>query len=257
MRIIVNLKIKNSINIADQQHIANYLIHKLCLRYEDYRNIPSDYCISNIRGGKLDKKTGLLNFKSVGKIYITSDDKKFIDIIKSNISNINDNDYGIEFLSFDTLDDPKFYDGWNHFITLSPILFKDKFGGVDDMDTVLDVNNFLSKKEDINKSRIITYNYDSYSSYMTNRVKKTLLSINPKLNLNGFKMVVKKMDKERVRSMIVLTKGVYVNNYATHCNVDIYCSKYIAKIIYNIGIGQSTGSGFGSLATTKNFKNLF
>lgn len=40
-----------------------------------------------------------------------------------------------------------------------------------------------------------------------------------------------------------MIKKLHVN-YANQCQVSISCDKKIAELIYNIGLGQSTGSGF-------------
>ena len=48
----------------------------------------------------------------------------------------------------------------------------------------------------------------------------------------------------------VLVKNVI--NKANYCHVSIYTNKEVAKILYHIGLGQSTGSGFGTIYKTEN-----
>ena len=43
-------------------------------------------------------------------------------------------------------------------------------------------------------------------------------------------------------------------NIANQCQVSINCKKELAELIYNIGLGQSTGSGFGTVYKTENHK---
>ena len=45
-----------------------------------------------------------------------------------------------------------------------------------------------------------------------------------------------------------------VINKANQCQISIYTNKKIAELLYNIGIGQSTGSGFGVIYKTENHK---
>ena len=45
-----------------------------------------------------------------------------------------------------------------------------------------------------------------------------------------------------------------VKNVVNQCQVDIKCNKYVAELIYNLGIGQSTGCGFGTIYKTENRK---
>jgi CRISPR/Cas system endoribonuclease Cas6 (RAMP superfamily) len=36
------------------------------------------------------------------------------------------------------------------------------------------------------------------------------------------------------------------------CHLDVICSKKVAEVIYNFGIGQLNGSGFGMVYCTQN-----
>ena len=52
----------------------------------------------------------------------------------------------------------------------------------------------------------------------------------------------------------VIVKNVL--NLANTCHISIHTNKKVAEILYNIGIGQSTGCGFGTIYKTEN-KTLY
>ena len=43
-----------------------------------------------------------------------------------------------------------------------------------------------------------------------------------------------------------------VVNYANSCHINVYTNRKVAELLYNIGLGQSTGSGFGTIYKTEN-----
>ena len=45
-----------------------------------------------------------------------------------------------------------------------------------------------------------------------------------------------------------------VINHANQCHISIHTNKKVAELLYNIGLGQSTGSGFGTIYKTENHK---
>jgi CRISPR/Cas system endoribonuclease Cas6 (RAMP superfamily) len=66
------------------------------------------------------------------------------------------------------------------------------------------------------------------------------------LDLSKFDLVV--LDKPINKVRVIKVREVY--NYASVCNVDITCSKEISEILFNVGLGNSTGSGFGTIYKT-------
>jgi CRISPR/Cas system endoribonuclease Cas6 (RAMP superfamily) len=50
----------------------------------------------------------------------------------------------------------------------------------------------------------------------------------------------------------IMVKNVI--NYANQCHISIKCKKEVANLLFNIGVGQSTGSGFGTIYNTRNHK---
>lgn len=253
MRIIIrftkNLEPVSYIN----QHLVNSYIYSKCLKnHRKYHDEKSNYCISGLYGGKLNKETQMLDFPNGAMIVVTSQDSEFITKIMLGAMSNKEFTCGMLFHTIDSVDE-KFYNGCNHFATLSPIIFKNyteygyKF-------VVFEDKKFLSKANDNTIKKLNVLDINSFSKYITNRIKNKLIKINPDLDLTNFKICAKYHDKHKIKKILIKHDNIKddVSNYANQIQLDIYCNKNIAEIIYNLGIGQSTGSGFGTIIKTEN-----
>jgi CRISPR-associated endoribonuclease Cas6 len=233
MRIKLNLKTsKNTLIPINNQHVVNSYIHRCLGKNNIYHDKKSDYCISNIRGGKLnDDKTSLV-FNDGAYIIITSDNNDFI---ISLLNGINDNPefgYGMLINGFDFINE-EIHDNINIFRTLTPILLKEK------------INN--------NTYKFITIKDECFESYLKNYLINKLTKIDKNINLNNFDVIIKKHYTNKTK--LIMVKNV--KNIGSYCDVIIKSNKKVAEMIYNYGIGQSTGSGFGTIYKSKNHKLYF
>lgn len=230
MRIKVLLSPTNKELSIQNQSIINSFIHRAIGPNNPYHDAKNNYSVSSLQGGKWIPNTKNISFKSGGYITISSLDKKFIDNILVGLYTTPFHDdisvNGIEFI------DEQFYNGWNHFATLSPFLIKE----------------YSSKKE----YKFLTLNDDNFEtklkSYLINKISK----INPKLDLTDFDIKIEDKSKGKVKKIMVKN----VINHANQVQLSIQCNKQVAELLYNIGIGQSTGSGFGTIYKTENH-NLY
>ena len=204
--------------------LMNSYIHKCIGHNNPYHDNKGSYNISSLQGGKKIYNADFLNFEEGGFICISalSDDLKLIDVIMKGITDNPEFGFGMRFDGIEFMQD-KFINGVNNFLTLSPILLKEK--QIDQ------------------KDKHWTINDSDFEDVLTQRTIKKLLRIRPDLNLKGFKITIPKRDSNKVKHIMVKN----VVNHASQCPVDITCSKEVAEIIYNIGLGQSTNSGFGCI----------
>jgi CRISPR-associated endoribonuclease Cas6 len=212
----------------NNQHIVNSFIHRALGRKNDYHDKKSDYSVSSLQGGKWIEGTQNISFKNGGYITISSLDKEFFDkILIGAYTTPFHNDISVVGMDFV---DEQFYNGWNHFATLSPFLIKKYNSKQDYSFLTLDNPNFQKEVKD----------------YLINKLSK----INPNLDLSDFEVSIPNKPNHKIKK--VLVKNVV--NKANQCQVSIHCNKKVAELLYNIGIGQSTGSGFGSIYKTENHK---
>ena len=107
--------------------LINSYIHKCLGSNNPFHDKHGNYNISSIQGGKRINTTKFLNFENGGFICISAlgDDLKIIDlIIKGMVENL-EFDFGMKFNGVEFMQD-KFINGVNNFLTLSPILIKEK-----------------------------------------------------------------------------------------------------------------------------------
>jgi CRISPR-associated endoribonuclease Cas6 len=215
----VNLPINN-------QSLVNSYFHKLLGNNNPYHDNHSNYIISNIRGGKFNPETGNI---VVDKCYIaiSSPDGSLLNRIV--LATLLDGDFNDE-LKFSGIDyiEEKIYGGYNHYRTLTPILLKETVDG---------------------KTRFITIKDKDFIDKLTERTKKKLLAYKPGINIKGFSIDYKPHPSHKVKRVMIKN----IANDSSICQLTITGSKEVNQILYDIGIGQSCGSGFGMLHKTESF----
>ena len=80
------------------------------------------------------------------------------------------------------------------------------------------------------------------------RTINKLSKIDSSLDLSDFNIVIPKNNSHKVKKIVVKN----VINKANSCHINVHANKNVVELLYNIGIGQSTGSGFGTIYKTEN-----
>jgi len=228
MRIKILLSGTNNQLPINNQDIVNSFIHRALGKDNKYHNQKNDYSISSLQGGKWIPGTNNISFVNGGYITISSLNKEFLDDILLGLYKTpfyqDIKVSGLEFI------EEQFYSGWNHFATLSPFIIKEQ--------------------QDNRKYSFLTLNDVNFESKVKDYLLLKLSKINPKLDFSEFDVKIENNPNHKVKK--VLVKNVI--NRANQCQVSIKCKREVAELIYNIGLGQSTGSGFGTIYKTENHK---
>jgi len=208
---------------VNNQHIVNGYIHKCLGENNPYHDKPSDYCITNLRGGKLNSDKQTLNFVNGAEIIITSTNEEFMNNIIKGIMMNKSIGFGMNLNGIDFVEKEQLFDDYNIFRTLTPVLLKEN-------------GNFITVNDDVFK--------ETLKKRMINKLSK----IDPSLDLNGFDIIINKHKSNKTK--LIKVKSVF--NKVSQFDIIVKSNKKVAEIIYNYGIGQSTGSGFGSVYISKN-----
>ena len=215
---------------TNTQEIVNTYIHNCLGDKNEYHDACSHYAISHLYGGKIvDKQT---IFENGGYVIVSSSNQDFLDkLITGAFSNqtlIHDMK-----LSDVIKIDERFHNGWNYFRTLSPILVK----------------KYESQKKNP-LDEWWTFEDPEFIDVITERTIKRIKHINPDINTDNLKIEIPNRTGHKLKKIYIKSR----KNVASQCHVSIFCNKDVAKLIYDNGIGQSTGSGFGILYKTENIK---
>lgn len=226
MRIKVNLSPTNKELPINNQHIVNSFIHRVLGKDNEYHDTRSYYSVSSLQGGRWIEGTDKISFDKGGYITITSLDQDFMEKILSALYTTQfHGDISVKGMDFI---DEVFYHGWNHFATLSPFMIKKITGR--------------------NKYKFITLDDDNFEDEVKAHLLNKLPKVNPSLDFSEFDVKIERHPKNKVKRVMVKN----VINRANHCHVSIQCKREVAELIYNLGLGQSTGSGFGTVYKTEN-----
>lgn len=227
MRLKINFS-KNTSEISiNNQALLNSYVHKCLGANNIYHDVKSNYNISQLQGGKLNEDKQTLTFANGGYIIISSIDVVFINkILVGIISNPNFIG-GMSFAGVDHIDE-NFSNEWNYFATLSPFIIKEY--------TDKSTYSFLTLKDSNFEAKVKSY------------LIKKLSKIDSSLDLKDFDIKIPTSDSHKIKK--VLVKNVI--NVGNQCHISIFTNKKVAELLYNIGIGQSTGSGFGTIYKTEN-----
>lgn len=226
MRLKIKLSGTNEKLPINNQHIVNGFFYKLLGENNKFHDNQSDYNVSSLRGGKFIGNKEI-SFNNGGYIMVSAYDQEVLNLLLIGMMNHQTFYKNIKINGFEYLPNEKYYNGWNHFKTLSPILLK-------------------------KKGKFKTLNDDDFIYELTQQTKRKLKNINAKLNLSELEISIKSHPAHKVKKILVKN----VINKASQCQLSIKCSKEIANILYNVGVGNSTGSGFGMIYKTEN-KHLY
>lgn len=229
---------KTPVPMRNQSDI-NYYVHKCLGEGNKYHDSKNDYSISNLQGGresetktfqirngkKIEAKN--LEFKNGGYIIVTSLNSEFLNDLIKGIVNNPEFKWGMEYKNIEPIEE-NFFNGLNHFATLTPFIVK--------------------KYTDKKTYTFATINDDDFEEVVKSHLINKLTATNPDLNLDNFNVIIKKHPSHTVKPFYIKN----VRNQANNCHVSIFCSKEVASKIYNFGLGQSTGSGFGTIYKTEN-----
>lgn len=218
---------QNTESVPNNQKIVNSYIHKCIGVNNEYHNTMSNYCVSQLMGGTVSDGGKSVEYSKGSFLIITSENMEFINRIIMGVISNPIFGYGMKFKSIEHIEE-KFYNGWNYFRT-TPM-------------------GFIIKKMG-STNRQIGWINDNLNEEIKNHIIRKMSKVKPGISCDGLEVNVtdNKIKRRYVKN---------VNNQANICGISIYANKELAEAIYNYGIGQSTGSGFGTVYTTK-YRNLY
>jgi CRISPR-associated endoribonuclease Cas6 len=239
MRIIIKFTENTTLVPIDNQKYINGYIHKCLGVNNEYHDNKSNYCISKLCGGVFNAQNRTLDFKEKqGFIVVTSSDNEFLNTLITGILTNPDFNWGMKLKTFDFVSEnfigedikvKKQNNVWHHFSTLSPFIIK--------------------KRIDDKKYMFSTFLDDDFVEVVKEHTIKKLKAVyGDDLNLTDFEVKIKPNPNLKIKK--VLIKNVI--NKANDCQISFFCKADVAKKIYELGVGQSTGSGFGTIYKTEN-----
>jgi len=224
---------KNTKKVPNNQAPVNSYIHKCLGVNNKYHDSASNYCVSGMLSGTAHDNNRYVNYPNGGFIIITSSDLEFINKVIMGVIQNTTFGFGMTFDSIDHIDE-KFNNGWNYFkTTRNGFMLRDKIK----IDGEVKYYTLQDKKELID--------------YTKNHIINKFSKINSKLKFNDLKIEIHEHKNHK-------TQHVYCNdvfNIANVCQINVHTNEKLAEALYNYGIGQSTGSGFGTIYTTKQHKS--
>ena len=197
---------------------VNGLINKWLGEGNNYHGAFSRYCVSSMQGGKMDSN-GVLRFEDGGYINVSSDDSEFIGQLMQGILTIPE--VSVSSMKFDSMDvyDFKVNNGYDIIRTISPILLSNKDGVItvkDDsfIETLLDKSKKKLIKAGLDEKKVNTLTFELFHP---ENAKTKMVEIKSQKNIGSMVMLIVRGDKE------------------------------VRRTLYELGLGKSTGFGFGAI----------
>lgn len=208
---------------VNNQHYMNGFNHSIIGENNKYHDKFSAYAISSLQGGKLCEDKKHLSFENEPYFYVSSNDLEFISNFINNISTCNCSVFGMKFKRIDVMCDfiPNQY--FDKIITISPIIL---------------YNEDYTKKCTIKNDSI-------FEERLNNHCKSKLKHLG--IIDDTFKIEIVKPEYSKEKSIWVGK----VFNPCTMSRFKVYGKKETRFILYTLGLGCSTGSGFGSVEIFK------
>lgn len=213
----------------NNQTIVNSFIHKCLGENNEYHDAKNNYSVSMLNGGKLSDDKKYLKYDNGGYIIVSSNDTNFFGKLIVGMMSKPVFYLDMKFKTFDYIQE-EMGNGWNNFYTISPFIIK----------KYIDKKNYTFHKLTDSDFK------DSIKQHIINKTKK----LYPNIDTSEIDVQITDYHSNKVKKIMI--HGV--SNYANRCNVSVFCNKVVAEMLYNTGLGQSCGSGFGCVCKTENIK---
>lgn len=221
-RLRINLTQPTANVPVNNQHFMNGFIHESFGKDNPYHDAFSEYNISSLQGGKLndDKKT--LNFLSDNPHFFISGNEEFLMFAIKAFINSKASVFGMRFDSISAFDDFNVNEYFDDIITISPIIVKNQ-----------------------DKRKITVDDGDFLNCLTLNCLKKLEHCgiVDP-----SFKMEI--INPHKSKSKCIWVDKVF--NPCSNVRLRVYGKKKTRESLYNMGLGGSTGSGFGAIKIYSN-----
>lgn len=227
MRIKIKFSgVNGNVPFATQANVNSY-IHACLGRNNDYHDAKSPYSISSLLGGKMNEAATGLSFDNDAFIVVSSLDTTFMSKLLVGVISHREFAYGMKLADVEHVNE-ELFDGWNHFTMLTPFMIK-------------------KVKSPKGRADYWTLDDEGFEQHVRDHIVNKLKKIDPSIDLTGFELRIPDRPFNKVRRIMVKN----VPNFANNCWVSIKSTKHVASMIYHLGLGQSTGSGFGTLCLNR------
>ena len=228
MRVKIKFKgVNDNVPFSTQAAVNSY-IHECIGRNNAFHDRASDYSVTSLQGGGVNEKRNGLHFNDDAYIIVSSQNAEFIGKLLMGVMTHRQFDYGMSLLDVEHISE-EMHEGWNHFTTITPILLK-------------------KGRTQSGPEHYWNVNEEGYAEQLKQHLVNKLTKIDPSLDLKRLELLVPNRPFNKVKRVMVKN----VPNFASNCWVSIKCSKKVATMIYHLGLGQSTGSGFGTICLNSN-----
>ena len=202
------------------QNAVNSCIHRILGENNKYHNSFSNYCVSSLFGGVIvDNK---MTYPNGAHFYVSSLDEELIEKIMFSVINGNVEMCDMKLIGID-IENFNLHNDYDIIRTISPILLKDN-------------------------ENIITYQDSDFIKVLTEKSKSKLLK-------NGFSendvktLKIEPFHFENARLKFPKVKNVV--NKSSQVMLLVRGKKEMRLALYKMGLGKSTGCGFGAIEIMK------
>lgn len=198
--------------VANQKELNSY-IHKCVGKNNKFHDAFSNYCVSSLQGGKLNIEDNTLVFNEIPHIFVTTNNEKFTESFLNGVMQDKHTLFGMHYKNIEMLN----------------------FNINRDYDLIYMASPILLKRNNIK----ISYKDSNYIEALRDNCIA-------KLKYEGiedetFDIELHNVEKSKVKKIMVGD----VFNIATIASFIVRGKRETREKLYNLGLGNSTGSGFG------------
>ena len=224
MRITLNLTGTRTPVPFDYPHAVCRKLHDWLGKDNKWHSTMSLYSIGNLRGGKLNRQTGMLDFRQGGRIAISAWDKEFLHKILDAFGNSSDFVYGMQIRDAVMQPPPRFREN-QRFMLDAPVLLKK---GHEDGSY-----KYITYKEPEEAARLLT---------LSARHKMEVAKLPEE-----HQQIQVRFDPYFEKAQTKLIKVKQIQNLTSLCPILADGTPEAMSFLWSVGIGNSTGAGFGAL----------
>lgn len=224
---------KNTEKVPNNLSVVNSYVNDCLGRNNPYHDKPSDYNIGRLYGGNVIDNGGYIDYPDGGYLLVTSLNAEFINRFLVGVLKNQSFGYGMKFCDVEYISE-EFYNGWNYFKTT-------------DMGIMLKKPRDTKYDADDKHKSYYTLNDPDFSTVLKHHIITKFSKINPQFDFKDLEIVI----GEHPNHKVAYRYSKHIKNSVSICQININTNKKLAEALYNYGLGQSTGSGFGTIYTTQ------
>ena len=205
-------------------------LHNVLGRNNKFHDANTPFSISPMLGGTFVNKH-FETFKNGGYIYISTNNMEVFETIVNNVHNFSFG-YGMDYDHF------LFVNDLNMNKQIKTMFFRTVKTGL------------VVKKNNGQKNEYLDFEQEDFMTYLKQKTLKRIMALDDTISVKDFDMTLVDSSNNKIKNLILKNNKIKSNDIT----IKVIGNYKIFKLLYEYGLGNSNGCGFGMLYPTNQWR---